>query len=207
VVVPSVRCDYLAVASRLGALLDGLLLTGGGDIHPRFFGEEISAGLDWVSEERDEMELALARVFLELDKPILGICRGCQVLNVAAGGSLFQDIESQVGSARNHRLAGTADGDGLHEVSLSDGSRLEGMLGCLRLGVNSKHHQAVKMVAPGFEAVAWAEDGIVEAIESRSHRFALAVQWHPEDLFPREDALALFQGFVSSCREGIGCQS
>lgn len=206
VVIPSINCDYTETARRLAVSLDGIVLSGGGDVDPRFYGEEPLARLGSVSRERDEIEIALARAFLELDKPILGICRGCQVLNVAAGGSLVQDIRTQVRGSMQHRLGRSGlDGD-RHDVRIEPETLLHGIFGRRRLEVNSRHHQAVRGVAPGFRATAFAEDGVIEAIEDPSRKFAVAVQWHPEDLYPGEDSAALFHAFIEKCREGAGCR-
>ncbi|NPV69519.1 MAG: gamma-glutamyl-gamma-aminobutyrate hydrolase family protein [Firmicutes bacterium] len=201
--VPAVESDYGATADALARELDGLLLTGGADIDPRYFGEDPVPGVYGISVERDEMEIALARSFLAVDKPILGICRGLQLLNVAAGGSLIQDIPSQEPRAGEHRLRRTPRGWGLHEVTISPGTAIERILGKSNARVNSRHHQAIKDVATGLEVTAMACDGvIIEAVESRSHRFVVAVQWHPEDLYPGEDSVRLFSHFIEACRGG-----
>ncbi|MGE5484094.1 MAG: gamma-glutamyl-gamma-aminobutyrate hydrolase family protein [Ignavibacteriales bacterium] len=205
VIVASIACDYETLARRLAGMLDGLVLTGGGDVAPECFSEGRAAALTGVSRERDAVEIALAREFLSVDKPVLGICRGSQVLNVAAGGSLIQDIQSQVPGAHCHRLGGMAGG-GLHPVEIRPGTLLEDILGRRRLDVNSRHHQSVARLAQGFVVSAESPDGVVEAIEAPARRFTAGVQWHPEDLYPRDDSVALFRRFVESCREGTRCQ-
>lgn len=201
VVIPSVECNYAEAALRLARILDGLVLTGGGDIDPAHFGQRRVSLLTRVSKERDGVELAMARAFLEMDKPILGICRGAQVLNVAAGGTLIQDIPTQVQRARSHRLRGTGPA-GFHPVTIEAGTILYGIVGERTVDVNSRHHQSVDVLAPGFVVSARAADGVIEGIEAPGRRFVVAVQWHPEDLCPRKDAEALFRAFVDSCREG-----
>jgi len=179
----------------------GLLLGGGGDVHPSFYGEEPTEWLTWVDSERDRVEIFLARKFLELGKPILGICRGVQVLNVAAGGSLFQDISHQRPGSNPHSFTPPdfPPDHIAHTVTLKQSSLLASILGCLSLGVNSRHHQAVKEVAPGFQAVAWAEDGLIEAIEKEDGvPFVLGVQWHPEN-FSGPPMAKIFEAFVKSC--------
>lgn len=187
---------------RIAELADGLLLCGGGDIHPAFYGEEpVDDWLVRVELERDRLEIYLTRKFLELGKPILGICRGLQVLNVAAGGTLFQDISHQrPNSTRHSFMPPHYPPDYVaHSVSISPNSTLASILGCSFLGVNSRHHQAVKEVAPGFRAVAWAEDGLVEAIEREGESpFTLGVQWHPEN-FPNYPMAKIFEAFIESC--------
>lgn len=187
--------------SQIAEFADGLLLCGGGDVHPSFYGEDPTPWLWLVDEERDRMEIFLTRRFLELRKPILGICRGLQVLNVGAGGTLFQDISQQRPGSKSHSFMPpeySPDYEA-HVLSLEPGSLLASILACLSLNVNSRHHQAVKEVAPGFRAVAWAEDGLVEAIEKDEPGvFALGVQWHPENFSgpPMEN---LFKAFIKAC--------
>ena len=187
--------------AQVAAFADGLLLGGGGDVHPSFYGEEPTEWLMGADLERDRVEIFLARKFLELGKPILGICRGVQVLNVAAGGTLFQDILRQRPGSNPHSfMPPDFPPDHIaHTVTLKPDSLLASILGCSSLGVNSRHHQAVKDVAPGFEAVAWAEDGLIEAIEKADKNpFALGVQWHPEN-FSGPPMAKIFEAFVKSC--------
>ena len=163
--------------------LDGLLLTGGEDIHPGHFGEAIHERCRSISPERDATELPLARWAVQEGKPLLGICRGIQVLNVALGGSLYQDIGSQCPAAGRHDwYPGFPRTLLAHGVALVDGTHLARLLDATEVEVNSLHHQSVKDLAPGLELAAAAPDGIVEAVEVRDHPFAIAVQWHPEEL-------------------------
>jgi len=182
--------------------LDGLLLAGGVDVHPRYYGETVHEKCDRIEEERDTVELTLTRWALNEGLPILGICRGIQVLNVTAGGTLYQDIASQLPGALKHDFwSGYPRNYLAHQVTISSDSKLAGILGQRQVAVNSGHHQAVRDLAPTFQAVAWTPDGIIEAIESRDHPFALGVQWHPEELL--EDAPSmrrLFEEFVSVAR-------
>ena len=197
-IIPLLGEDGLA---QVAGFADGLLLGGGGDVHPYFYGEEPTEWLTWVDLERDRAEIFLARKFLELGKPILGICRGLQVLNVAAGGTLFQDIPHQrPGSGLHSFMPPDFPPDHIaHTVTLKPNSLLASILRCSSLGVNSRHHQAVKEVAPGFEAVAWAEDGLVEAIEKADKSsFVLGVQWHPEN-FSGPPMAKIFETFVKYC--------
>ncbi len=201
IIIPPAGKEELA---RIAELADGLLLCGGGDVHPSFYGEEPTEWLVRVDQERDWMEIFLARKFMELGKPILGICRGIQVLNVAFGGTLFQDISRQrPGSIPHSFMPPDYPPDHIaHAVSLEPGSMLASILGCSSLGVNSRHHQAVRDVAPGFRAVAWAEDGVVEAIEREEPgSFALGVQWHPEN-FSGHPMAKIFEAFVRACGGG-----
>jgi len=176
--------------------LDALILSGGCDVDPGHFGEEPLPALGRVSPERDCAEIPLAKEALRRDLPILAICRGAQVLNVAAGGSLYQDLYSQVGGALQH-LQKAPRWHGVHSISVIRESKLERILGSTRVTVNSIHHQAVKEVAGGFQIAARAPDGVIEAIEMPDATFILGVQWHPESMV-RHDAgmLALFSELV-----------
>lgn len=184
--------------------LDGLILSGGGDVHPRYFGQEL-AGADAgsIDERRDELELNLARAALARDLPLFGICRGCQVLNVAAGGSMVQHLEG-------HRSP--LDNPWLHDVRLVPGSRLAALLESPRFAVNTYHHQAVDAatLAPGMRAAAVADTSskplqgtasILEAFEGERHRWVVGVQWHPERSFelPVEHT-RLWAAFAAACR-------
>jgi len=182
--------------------LDGLLLAGGADVHPRHYGEAIHEKCGQIDEARDAVELTLTRWALAEDLPILAICRGIQVLNVAAGGSLYQDIASQVPGSLKHDCWLDHPRDYLaHQVTVSSDSQLASILGQSQVDVNSMHHQAVKDLAPRFRVVAQAPDGLIEAIEGHDHPFTLGVQWHPEELL--EDAppmRRLFEDFISAAR-------
>jgi putative glutamine amidotransferase len=182
--------------------IDGLLLSGGVDVHPAHYGELVHEKCGQISPERDETELALTRWAMEDGKPILAICRGIQVLNVALGGSLFQDIQAQVPGAERHDWHSNHPRDYLsHTVTLVPQTRLGEILSETCLPVNSMHHQAVKAIAPGLGVVARAPDGIIEAVEATGHTFALGVQWHPEELAPADArAQRLFAALVEACR-------
>ena len=182
--------------------LDGLLLSGGGDILPALFGEEDS-GLLWaVDERRDRAELALARWALAEGFPLLAICRGIQVLNVAAGGTLFQDIPTQVSHALSHSIvAGNPRARVSHTVEVKAGSRLAALLGAGELGVNSAHHQAVKAVGAGLVITARAPDTVVEGLEAPDHPFCVGVQWHPEAMVASFPVMRrLFEGLIEAAQ-------
>jgi putative glutamine amidotransferase len=181
--------------------LDGLLLTGGPDVRPSLYGATVQHPTVTIDDERDGYELPLVRAALERDLPLLAICRGVQVLNVAAGGTLIQDLPSErPGLAHTVEGPKTAIG---HDISVAAGSRLAGIFtsrldAAHRLGVNSRHHQAIDAVAPGFIVSATAGDGTIEAIESLSQAFCLGVQWHPENFWRTGEAASLFEGFVQA---------
>ncbi len=178
--------------------LDGLLLAGGVDMGPALYGEPPHARLGRQDPARDHVELELTRWALADGLPLFGICRGIQMLNVAAGGSLYQDISSQVEGALQHPN-GKAPRDAItHTVRVTPGSKLHAILGEAEVGVNSLHHQAVKRIAAGFIVTAESPDGLVEAMEGVDQPFCLAVQWHPEELTELPGMRALFRAFVEA---------
>lgn len=189
-----------AIVARVG----GVLLTGGGDVDPALFGEVPHAAFNPAEPGRDAFEIALARAAVEADVPVLAICRGMQVLNVAMGGTLIQDIPSEVHGALNHQIAEPQFHTIAHEVWVADGSRLGAIMGDRldgeSLPVNSRHHQSVKQVAPGFEISATAPDGVIEAMERPGDRFCLAVQWHPENFWRTGEFRPLFEQFISAAK-------
>jgi putative glutamine amidotransferase len=176
--------------------LDGLLFCGGGDLEPSTYGMTTSAPLTGVDPERDRLELTLARWALEDGKPVLGICRGQQLLNVAAGGTLIPDIPSLRPNALVHSDPDRPPEALLHSVTVKPDTYLAKVGTPPSLEVNSTHHQAVDRPGYGWEVSAVAPDGIIEGIEAPGHPFALAVQWHPERLMPRSDAAGLLATFV-----------
>lgn len=186
--------------------LDGVLLTGGGDVDPARFSEPRHPTTVDVSAARDGLEIDLTRWALEAHVPLLAICRGLQVLNVALGGSLHQDIPSEPGSPLDHsqaELQTRARHQPTHHVKVQEGSRLAAILGALELDVNSFHHQAIKRLGRGLEDVAWAPDGIIEGVEFGDDApFVVGVQWHPEELAGHDLAARnLFAALVGRARE------
>jgi putative glutamine amidotransferase len=186
--------------------LDGLLLAGGVDLDPRGFGEEPHPRLGKTDHARDVVELELARWAVADRKPVLGLCRGHQVLNVALGGTLWQDIGAQVPNAIKHDYfptAGYARHFLAHDVAITPGSRLHIAFEAPTIPVNSMHHQAVKDLAPTLHASARSSDGLVEALESGTDHFLVGVQWHPEMFEHRDERTRrLFQAFVAAARRG-----
>lgn len=173
---------------------DGLLLPGGGDMDPKFYGQARIPACGEPNLLRDAAEPLLLRAFLAADKPVLGICRGIQVMNAVLGGDLYQDIKPFEHLPHNDHWAK------VHTVTVRRGTLLSRILGQDTVLVNSQHHQAVDRVAPGFTLAALSEDGIVEAIEKPDARFCLGVQWHPEWLSDADPAMqGLFDAFVNAC--------
>ena len=194
----------MAVADALAGI-DGLLLTGGGDVEPARYGEAPHEKLEEVDLARDEFEIALIAAARSRDLPIFAICRGVQVLNVAAGGTLVQDIPSQVPGALKHSLVVPPHPpyELAHEVWVEKDSLLAKLMGERLVGsdtcdVNSRHHQAVKTIAPGYRVSATAPDGVIEAIEDPAARFCLGVQWHPENFWRTGEFRALYEGFLEA---------
>jgi putative glutamine amidotransferase len=191
-----------AICSRL----DGLLLSGGCDIDPARYGEEPIPACDAPQPERDELELALATWALDAAVPIFGICRGMQLLNVACGGTLYQDLAIQQPETGQHDHSDTIRTHRAHGIRLQPQSRLSEILGTMPYDVNSLHHQSVARPGERVEIVGWSPDGVAEAMEIDGHPFALAVQFHPEELegdveHPDEPSRALFRAFVEACGE------
>jgi putative glutamine amidotransferase len=180
---------------------DGVLLTGGDDVDPALFDEEKHEKTGGIDADRDRMEIALTRWAAAENKPLLGICRGVQVMNVALGGSLIQDIPSQSPSELTHpgHWYSAARDQVLHNVCCDANTRLAGIIGFGDVGVNSFHHQSLKRVAEPFVVTARAPDGIVEAVEIPGNTFCVGVQWHPEEMAAgRPDMMRLFEGLVSA---------
>lgn len=167
-----------AVAALL-AICDGLVLTGGADVDPARFGATPHPALGSVVPERDALEWHVLELALQRNLPVLGICRGCQVLNVYLGGTLYQDLPAELPGALAHEQAGGWS-EHAHEVRIAEDSRLRDIVGSATLSTNSFHHQSARDVAPALRAVAVSEDGVIEALESREHAWVVGVQWHPE---------------------------
>ena len=219
----ALNAAYIAAVQRAGAVpvllpphldeparealwerLDGLVLTGGGDVDPARFGEPPHPTVSDVSADRDALELDLVRRAVEEGLPLLAICRGIQVLNVALGGTLWQDVPSQVPGAVVHQQTAPRH-EPTHRVKLlGEGTRLHAASGSRELAVNSFHHQAVKRLGSGLREVAWSEgDDLIEGVELPEHPFAVGVQWHPEDLVEHDPAArGLFAAVVEAARAG-----
>lgn len=181
----------------------GLMLTGGGDVDPTLYGEAPHETFQASEDGRDQYEIALVRAAMDAGIPIFAICRGMQVLNVALGGTLIQDIPSMVNGAGTHAVPEPRF-QIAHEVWVAKGSRLAKIMAEKldgdTLQVNSRHHQAVKNVAPGWEVTATAPDGVIEAMEMPGDVFRVAVQWHPENFWRTGEFRPLFEAFVDAAR-------
>jgi putative glutamine amidotransferase len=197
--------DHALTIDDALAGIGGLMLTGGEDVAPARYGEAAEPSVVDVDPARDEFEIQLVHEATRRDLPILAICRGIQVLNVAAGGTLIQDIPTQVNGALEHRLAVPQHEPYAlaHEVWLDKDTLLtrlmrERLSDADACDVNSRHHQAVKRVAEGFQVSATAPDGVIEAIEAPNARFCLGVQWHPENFWRTGEFRPIFEGFLEA---------
>ncbi len=199
VILSILNCDedIEAIADRL----DGFVFSGGQDVDPRHYGEALLKYSDEIYPPRDQLELRLLRAVMDRDKPILGVCRGLQLINVALGGTLYQDINKQVKrdlpiqhfQQNNYEYP-------VHEVNIETNSRLYEIIGTETIRVNSMHHQAIARLAPQLIAAAASGDGLVEAVEIRNLTFGLAVQWHPEFLWQQDEStLKILLAFVDAC--------
>lgn len=192
--------DDSATLAQVAGMIDGLLLTGGHDVAPACYGEQAIAECGKSCARRDSMELALIRLMLAAHKPIFGICRGIQMLNVSLGGTLYQNLALQHPSPVDHHMSPPYD-RAVHGVSISAGTLLRDIVGADALGVNSYHHQAVRKLAPALRASAVSEDGLVEGVELAEEKFVVAVQWHPEFRYRSDEpSMCLFRRFVDACQ-------
>ena len=179
---------------------DGLLLTGGDDIDPVLFGETQLNDTLVIAAERDRGEYALLDLVMKKNIPVLGICRGIQVMNVYCGGSLYQDIPAQIPSEVRHRME-KPDHRTCHSCRIVSGTPLHQLTGREEIGVNSHHHQAVKALAPNLACMGRCEDGIIEAIFDPSKPFFWGVQWHPERIWDIEEgSVRIFDAFITACK-------
>ena len=200
VTLPSVTDDDALLLDAL-SLCDGIIFTGGPDVRPSLFGEDIIPSCGAINDERDAFEIKLYKMAMAADKSILGICRGVQVMNIAEGGNIYQDIYSQTSTSLVHHTLDCKKA--FHNVRLSD----KKVLNKIRFSdesfvVNSYHHQSVKDLADGYETFACSDDGLIEAIYMPSRRFVAGVQWHPEKRFEGDgDSFRILIDFVDSCKK------
>jgi len=179
--------------------LDGFILSGGGDVDPVHYGAKRTHSRN-VKAERDAFELGLARQAWQRRVPLLCVCRGLQVLNVALGGTLVQDILKERPGARDHSCGHAGEEHDAHSVAVVPGTRLAALMGAPNVDVNSRHHQCVDVLGQGLVVSARSPDGIIEALEPRDHAgWCIGVQWHPEDFHRSGRFRALFEGLVRAC--------
>lgn len=181
---------------EIADLIDGLLLSGGDDLLPEYYGEDISVPVEmlkFVKKERSDFEIAILKEITKQKKPVLAICYGMQLVNVAFGGSLYQDVSFQVKEALNHR-------ERMHNIKIFRPKIFN--LQLTTFSVNSSHHQAVKRVADGFDVFAASDDGIVEGIYKKDYPFFICVQWHPERTFYDKLSLGIFNSFIEEAGYG-----
>ena len=200
ITLPSITDDDELLCDAL-ALCDGIIFTGGPDVRPSLFGEDIIPSCGAINDERDAFEIKLYKMAMAADKSILGVCRGVQVMNIAEGGNIYQDIYSQSGTRLVHH---TLDGErAFHNVRLTDNNALHKIkFSAESFIVNSYHHQSVKDLADGYEAFAYSDDGLIEAIYMPSRRFVAGVQWHPEKRFEGDiNSFRILIDFVESCKK------
>ena len=197
------RTLYPGISEDAYTDIDGLLLTGGPDIDPSYFGEEVHETTD-IEQDRDELELFLFKRSMEENLPVFGICRGIQVMNVAMGGNLYQDIPSQFTDHLTHKILKNKV-DSWHEIKIQPSSLLNQIINESTAKVNSRHHQALKVISDGFAVTAQSKDGIIEAVEDISKRFVLGVQYHPERMIETDDfqehRRKLFEAFIQAASE------
>jgi len=184
---------------NLRGVLQGILISGGGDIDPALYQVESDPYAKNMVKERDVLEKALVELAVRTDWPLLGICRGLQMLNIALGGTLFTDISRQYATLITHNQPDdVSPGQLVHEVTIEPASLLGNVVSNSVVMVNSRHHQAVKEIAAGLRVTAMASDGLIEGIEHPGLRFCLGVQWHPESLQQMEEQRAIFVSFISA---------
>lgn len=195
---------YPGISETAYTDIDGLLLTGGPDIDPKCYNEKKHPKTQCPCRARDTQELLLFKNALAADIPVFGICRGIQIMNVAVGGSLYQDIDSQLTAPLCHPKK-DSDKDSKHKIEIGANSLLSTLISKDRDIVNSAHHQAVKGIGDGFTVTARSEDGIIEAIERDSHRFVVGVQYHPERMLQdpelRQHGQKLFEAFIQAASQ------
>ena len=194
--------DDEAAISALIETLDGFLMAGGPDVDPVYYGAEEIPSVNEICPERDAAEMTLLRLLWDTDKPVFGICRGLQMMNVLRGGTLFQDLPTERPSDVEHRMKAPYDRT-VHTVSILPDSPLDRLFGTETVGVNSSHHQAIRTLAPDLVPMAIAPDGLVEAICAPGKRFWWAVQWHPERLYTKDEYnKKLFAAFADAAKNG-----
>lgn len=197
IILPNYQADEADIKTYVSQF-DGILVTGGGDIDPTLFGEEPHQKLGVIHPNRDRFEVLLLQECLKQNKPILAICRGCQILSIAAGGDMYQDIYSQIDQELLQHIQRAPRPHPSHFIEIEPQSMLYKISGSRKYKVNSFHHQALRNMAEGFQVSARSSDGIIEAFESTAHQFVIGVQWHPECMITsgNEEAKQLLAAFI-----------
>jgi putative glutamine amidotransferase len=195
-ILPIVKSEELQVEQL--KQVDALILSGGNDIHPSLYQEQVRPLLGNTTIERDFYELNQAKNALKLALPTLGICRGMQLLNVAFGGSLYQDIPSEYERRAIEHCYLTDPSIPVHYVNLVEGTKIQNIFKKEKILTNTIHHQAIKKIAPGFIVSGYAEDGMIEAFEKEGENFVVGVQWHPEQMVHTDEMKALFSAFTAA---------
>ncbi|MBO5247764.1 MAG: gamma-glutamyl-gamma-aminobutyrate hydrolase family protein [Clostridia bacterium] len=198
--------DEEETMDRLVDLCDGFFFTGGADIHPKHYGEVLESNIGGIQEHRDAFEFKCFEKVIKTSKPILGICRGAQLINVALGGTLYQDIPSEVSTKILHRQCEPKFSPS-HDVRIIVRTPLYEMTGVEQIKANSFHHQAIKKLGKGLEIMGIAEDGLIEAVYSAEERYVRAYQWHPERLFETDPQnRRIFEDFIQACSQPFALQ-
>lgn len=197
VLLPPIKTEECVLEQVLS--IDGLILSGGGDVYPPLYGEQPSDLIGFVDCLRDEYELKILEFAVEQQKPLFGICRGAQVMNVAFGGDLYQDISFLPGDCEPH-IPASPQQTLQHEVDIEPGTFLFELVGTSRVTTNSSHHQVIKKVAAGFTVNARTKDGLVEGIEKMDNKFLLGLQWHPERMLQEPCMRDIFANFVQQAK-------
>ena len=180
---------------------DGILMTGGQDISPELYHEINFQKCEQLCMDRDKMETILLKEVVKIDKPVLGICRGIQIINATFGGTLYQDIPSEYSTSTSHRMQAPYDRVE-HQVTIENNSLLYDILNTSQIGVNSCHHQAIKDLAPSLKVAATSEDGLIEAVYLPNKKFFLALQWHPEFSYLKDtNSQKILKAFINACQD------
>lgn len=198
VALPLPNSRYVEHSDYYIEFIDGLMLVGGEDINPRLYDSEITSKTDHFFIRRDNFEREMVFKAVSREMPILGLCRGHQMINVIFGGSLYQDLDDREEKTQNHRQTAEMDFSNTHEITIEPDTRLARIIGRSKINVNSAHHQIVRRVPNGLRASAFASDGVVEALEGTDPGYLQTVQWHPEMQADSENSITLFKDFISA---------
>ncbi|HEX9912129.1 MAG TPA: gamma-glutamyl-gamma-aminobutyrate hydrolase family protein [candidate division Zixibacteria bacterium] len=192
----------LSLIEEILKLVDGILISGGYDVHPKYYGEKLEHKSVKLTPDRDKFDLKLVKKARDRKIPILGICRGHQLINIAFGGTLYQDLSLRDEPTFDHKGSKIINYKKRHRVIIKEDSKLFSIIGKKEIVVNTSHHQLIKKIAPGFAATAWSkEDGVIEAIESIKDNYLLSVQWHPEVDFEKKNSKLIFKSLIENARQ------